>query len=87
VLFLWHTLVSLVLFIMISPEHRIIHDNNDNIPAEIKNRSIQKITAEPFTLGPILDDDLEYKKSKNHWAIILHCPGQNVRLSMEAKTQ
>jgi hypothetical protein len=69
---------------MPSRAYKIKFDNSNDIPASVKDRRIEKIDVEPCTLGPITNEDGDWEKSKNHWAIILQCQGGNVRLSMES---
>ena len=41
--------------------------------------------AEAYTLGPFADDDGDWTKSKDHWALIFQGPSGAIRLSMETR--
>lgn len=68
-----------------SQEYKIELDTLDHIPADVLGMTVTKLYVDAFTLGPMADDDGNWKKSKNHWAIILEDRSGSCRLSMESR--
>lgn len=71
-----------------SIEFELIEDtisaNRISANAAFLQREVSMIHADGFTLGLSVDEDYP-DTSKNHWAIILDTPGNNIRLSMESR--
>jgi hypothetical protein len=68
-----------------STEIRIESNILSNIPSNVTDFCITSMRAEAYTLGPLVDDDGDWTKSKNHWALVFQGPNGAIRLSMETR--